>query len=297
MPLLDKLTKAARNPAHAAERLAERLLRRLGPREYAAAPLNRADSDNGSYIAAVQAAVRSPRAFQTFKRNLHYRAILEHVTPEQGRQYLATIRAEHPDFLARIERFKDNDIVGGAARVDYPETGPISPSTLRYIKVAADLVRLFQRDLGPRVAEIGVGYGGQLLVLDRAARFATYDLFDLQPVLDLTAKYLECHVLECAYRTVTLNRHIGPGAYDLVISNYAFSELPAAVQRTYITKVIAGARRGYLTMNSGQGNARSHNKLSLAELRTLLPPFEVLPERPATAPDNYLIVWGHSPAT
>jgi len=82
----------------------------------------------------------------------------------------------------------------------------------------------------------------------------------------------------------------------LVISNYAFSELPLELQKIYIEKVIRKSKRGYLIMNSGMNNfsGRSDGKLHLAELRTLLPVFEILDEIPNTGPDNYVIVWGHN---
>jgi hypothetical protein len=48
-------------------------------------------------------------------------------------------------------------------------------------------------------------------------------------------------------------------------------------------------------MNSGLSNSYyQHNKLSVDQLRELLPDFEVLPEQPLTCPGNYIIAWGHS---
>jgi hypothetical protein len=46
-------------------------------------------------------------------------------------------------------------------------------------------------------------------------------------------------------------------------------------------------------MNSGKENSVfKEDKLSLLELKERLPMFEILDERPLTAPDNYIIVWG-----
>jgi hypothetical protein len=84
--------------------------------------------------------------------------------------------------------------------------------------------------------------------------------------------------------------------WDLVISNYAFSELPSDLQKIYVEKVLSKSDRGYLVMNSGMTNysGRSGGKLTLEELRILLPEFQVFKEIPNTGPDNYVIVWGHS---
>ena len=86
-----------------------------------------------------------------------------------------------------------------------------------------------------------------------------------------------------------------PKDWDLVISNYAFSELPRKLQEIYIDKVLLKSQRGYLIMNSGRENFtnRSVGKLNLKELQDLLPSFEVLEEMPKTGPDNYVIIWGH----
>lgn len=253
----------------------------------------RSESDNGLYIRAVRNALISHRAFSSFKKQPQYRKILEHVSPESGASYLNLLIDEAPDLIDRIDELKVNDLIGGASRCRFPGVGLISPSTLRYIKVASDLRRFFGIAAGWRIAEIGVGYGGQLLVADRVLTFSEYHLFDLPPVLELASKYLECHLLRGTYQAKTLNQHEGVTDYDLVISNYAFSELPSKLQLAYLTKVISKAKRGYMTMNSGTSESLfSGDKLSLAQLKDHLPPFEVHPETPLTCPGNYLIVWG-----
>jgi hypothetical protein len=96
----------------------------------------------------------------------------------------------------------------------------------------------------------------------------------------------------------TLNQHPGDQDYNLAISNYAFSELPSELQLAYVRKILARSKRGYLTMNSGRaGNPFIGDHLSLERLRKALPDFEVLEELPATPFNNYVIVWGHRPAS
>jgi len=254
---------------------------------------NRSISDEGSYITAVKEAIGNCRAFYKFKCEPRYIQILEHVSQDQGAMYLEIIRTESPIFMDKFNEFKENDIIGGTKTFCYPGIGDISPSTLRYIKVASDLRIFFGERLGDRIAEIGVGYGGQLLIMDKVCSCTQYDLFDLPPVLELASKYLESHTLNTAYHLFTLNQHRGDVEYDLVISNYAFSELPSRLQLMYIKKIISKAKRGYLTMNSGKGNsAFQEDKLSLADLKQVLPAFEVLPENPLTHAGNYVIVWG-----
>jgi len=275
--------------------LAGRIAARLATEpEYAGAGDNRSASDNGDYVRFVRSALADYAVFKDFKRHPSYRAILEHVSPEEGRRYLDILRAEAPDLFGRCDEFKVNDLVGNPLRHAYPEVGEISPTTLRYMKVAADLRRLFGTDGITEVAEIGVGYGGQLLINDRVFGPRHHHLFDLAPVLELASRCLEGHVLRGSYQGQTLNRCPGRAGYDLVISNYAFSELPSALQREYVRKVLAKSARGYLTMNSGRpGTPFTGDYLSLEELRRLLPAFEVVDETPAPQWPNYVIIWGH----
>jgi len=254
----------------------------------------RSDTDDGLYIRAVENANHNFEAFLNFKRNEDYRFVLEHVSYEQGREYLEILRSEAPDFVEGVNRFLVNDIVGNPIRFFYEGAGLVSPTTLRYLKVASDLRQLFGDLNAVTVGEIGVGYGGQLLILDQIYEFQRYDLYDLPPVLRLTSRYLESHLLNSSYRTTTLNQCGRDASYDLVLSNYAFSELPAKLALKYVEKVLGKARRGYLTMNSGRGTSeRNRGKLSIEDYRNLLPALEIKEERPLTGADNYILVWGH----
>jgi hypothetical protein len=117
----------------------------------------------------------------------------------------------------------------------------------------------------------------------------------LQPVLALTSKYLENHTLNSSYKLCTLNQSDGCDSYDLAISNYAFSELPMSIQMQYVKKVLSKSKCGYLTMNSGKGPPEiTTDQLTLEQLHKLLPPFQILEERPLTRPENYILVWGQA---
>lgn len=254
----------------------------------------RSASDNGGYVAFVESALADHEIFTHFKQNATYQEILEHTSEEQGRQYLKIIAEQTPHFMNMLDSFSVNDMVGGANVIQFTENCRLSPSTLRYVKVASDLTHLFGANLeAAHVAEVGVGYGGQRLVLDQLYRFRSYDMFDLPPVLGLVSKYLESHLLQSSYQARTLNTHDGEKSYDLVISNYAFSELPAVVQRIYVEKVLKKASRGYLTMNSGGADSLySDGRMSLEELQSIIPNTRVLEEKPYSFHGNYLLVWG-----
>ena len=235
-------------------------------------------------------------AFDNFKRNPDYRVVLEHVTAEQGRDYLEIIRKRNDGLLEKaMKTVLLSDSTGNPVKCRYDEIEmPLSPTTLRYLKVASDLCGLFGNNLG-RTAEIGCGYGGQAYVNDQLLDVEHTTLFDLPVVNKLIEQYLNMKLLNGAYRATVINQ-AEPNDYDLVISNYAFAELPARLQGKYIEKVLVRSKKGYLTMNSGLSGPRSRGKLSLRELQELLPNFEVYEEQPLTFANNYIILWGHNKA-
>ena len=102
-----------------------------------------AQHDTTPYTEICAEAVEDDEVFAKFKQDSRYTAILEHVPPEQGEDYVHTIQAYELDEDI-INSFKENDSVGGANLVEYDEPfGRISPSTLRYIQNALDISYFF----------------------------------------------------------------------------------------------------------------------------------------------------------
>ena len=292
---MSKIAKALKNPDYAIYVIVSQIMRiSLRAKVFAHTNEYRSDSENGNYASAVMQALKSQKSFDNFKRSYSYREILEHVTKEQGRLYLNILESRNDSILSLgLKTVLQSDDVGNPIKHRYREYETLlSPTTLRYLKVTSDLQILFGSSLG-RVAEIGCGYGGQTLVNDQLLNVHSARLFDLPFVNKLIDRYLNAHLFKGAYFTTVINKEESR-AYDLVISNYAFSELPKKRQLAYIEKVLAKAKRGYLTMNSGLGNARSIGKLDIDELKELLPEFTLIEEEPLTADHNYIIVWGHS---
>jgi len=209
-----------------------------------------------------------------------------------GREYLEKIKLNEPEILNHIIELKKNDLMGRPRTFFFDGIGRISPTTLRYIAVATEIRTLFGHMHFSKIAEIGGGYGGQAAILQKLGMTDRYYIFDLPEVQELIGKYLH----EIGYVSSEFPK-IGRSElqeYDLVISNYAFSELPRKIQDDYLRDVILRSRRGFMLMNSGKGNktGRSDGKITLDELKSLIPNLRELPEVPLTSPDNYLLVWG-----
>lgn len=249
-------------------------------------------SDTYKYRNACQMAALFDSDFNSFKRNPEYNAILEHVSEDQGRQYKQHLDAYFPDYLYKLEQFKENDAHGSPVVFEYEGIGNFSPTTLRYIKVLSDLSHLFGSLDNFNIIEIGVGYGGQCKVISDFFNFNKYYLVDLDEALNLTDKYLtKLNVKNVEivkpFDVTTLDKQ-----FDLIISNYAFTELSSTTQELYLDKVLLRSSHGYITSNfvSKEFNIDSY---SLEKLKTKLSIFSLrtLEEIPLTHKDNIILFW------
>ena len=243
--------------------------------------------DDASYLAVCREAVRDPSVFATFRRHPDYTSILEHVSDDLGRSYAQLLAPQRRAAGALLDIARA-DTVGGPRTLTLAGGATLSPTTLRYLKVADDLERLFGNLDGWDVVEIGVGYGGQCRVLDSLFQLRSYTLVDLRPVLHLADAFLNHFPLRTSVSFKTMNE-LSPSDYHLAISNYAFSELNRELQETYWKKAIARSARGYMTINSI--NPDGYDSLSASDMATRLGATRH-PEEPLTHPHNEILVWG-----
>lgn len=202
------------------------------------------------YIKICQESVEDDSVFSSFKRDPRYNIMLEHVSPEQGQEYIETIDQYDID-NELISKFKENDLYGGTKLVNYDEPfGKISPSTLRYIQNTLDIATFFGDGELKKIVEIGGGYGGLCKSIDCLCDFEEYHIYDLESCGKLQKKYLSNFDLSGK----TFFHHIPEKIedVDIVISNYAYSELNEEYQNLYYENVIKNANKVYMILNKGQ---------------------------------------------
>jgi len=252
----------------------------------------KSDSEASFYSNTVDAINLDPKLFQKFRRIYNYREILEHMTYNQGMIYLRKIRADNPGFKLETYFPHLNDSIG-SPRIFKFEGFKCSPTTIRYLSVALDIKSTFPEGDIKDIVEIGAGYGGQSSILQDLLRIEKYVIYDLPNVQELIGNYLD----SLGKMGCIEFREIEDGletAFDLAISNYAFSELPKLIQEIYLKTVLSKSKSGYMIMNSGLSDytGRSEGKLSLANIRKYLPNSVVVQEKPLTSRDNYILLWG-----
>ena len=197
-----------------------------------------------------------------------------------------------PEIFEHIEKFRTSDLIGGASPFDWPKIGMLSPSTLHYVKVLTDLIQLFDSMNDERIVEIGCGYGGQCKIISDVFNFKQYTLVDLPEVVLLIRKYLNTQNIPIIDRIRALPMEELPDeTYDLVISNYAFTECDTSIQDVYIEKILNKSTHGYITCNFVSEACGIHSYPKDELLSKIKQPWQILPEIPLPYEGNFLLVW------
>ena len=149
------------------------------------------------------------------------------------------------------------------------------------------------------IVEIGGGYGGTAPIIEKLFKPRSYTIIDLPGPLQLTKKFLNVQKMSWGWylkpRQIALFSH-----YDLVISNYAFSECTTENQEDYLERILSKSKNGYITCNQPgkfqdqQSRSYTRNELKV-RLKKAEIPFKIVTEKPLTYDLNYLIIWKNNP--
>ena len=203
------------------------------------------DSAVVPYLQACRAASQGSDFFRGFKSHPAYRHVLEHVSYEEGQQYLDEIKIDYKD---KLDEIKENDALGTPVTCTYDGVGTISPTTVRYLKNTSDIVTKFGTSFNS-IVEIGGGYGGLCKVLSSFVDFEQYLLLDLEECNMLSRKYLSHFDLPTmSYQAEEIVEV--EDRFDLLISNYALSECNRETQMMYIERFVKNSDKFYLMHNN-----------------------------------------------
>lgn len=185
-----------------------------------------------------------------FKSDPQYIGVLEHVSPEFGREYYALLQREYamsPETIAGFCRINDSF---GHPRTytidDLPE--PVSPTSLRYLYHAARILRYAKG--AKTFVEVGGGYGGLYLAMTYLSPvpIESYHLVDLDPVLRLQKLVLATYTNVVYHSASTFGKDVPDGCF--FISNYCFSEIAKDLRDAYAETLIRRCSLGFLAWNT-----------------------------------------------
>jgi hypothetical protein len=249
-------------------------------------------SDSGEYEPYLQlchAANTQPKIYKIFRTSKAMHSVVDHVTFEQGDQYLRNILKTNNLTKNLISVVNQVDSIGNPRKFRYKPYGDLSPLSLRYLNTFFNLKSNFGDLNQLNIVEIGGGFGGQAALICSLSTPKSYTLLDLPVVILLQEKFVKDLKIKGDFYFYS-NPEMVRDQIDLVLSNYAFSELTKDVQDLYLETVILKSRFGFITWN------KLGNKLldgySLADLLRVIPNSEILPDIPSFDPFNNIIIWG-----
>lgn len=198
-----------------------------------------------------------------FKNDWRLTPIFEHTKRIVALNYISKVKKNHPELLTKIYT---NDTIGSPVLQDIGGWYG-SNSTAQYIGVLSNLMNHFGDLSGLSICEIGGGYGGQALTILDNFSPKSYDIIDLPEVNILLEKVFKGTM-------VKVGSTIPKKSYDLVISNYALSEIPD--NEKYL-KLLKKCKHGYITCNT--------------ELLQLDFPHERYPDIEGERHTNFILIW------
>lgn len=240
-------------------------------------------------------AATDENVFNTFRSNKYYNEILEHVSYESGTDYYNHITKTNNFKITSdiIKSLKEVDYHGSPRRYMYEDIGEISPTIIRYLSVITDIKKFYGSLNDKIIVEIGAGYGGQSLLINKLYKIKKYIIVDLPEVNELIKKYLIKNNVDISTYEFYTPENVPVIESDYLISNYAFSECYKNIQDIYLNNLINKTKNYYMIMNFAWGN----QTYSLDEMITKLKPeVKVLPEVPLSHsifvphPHNVLLI-------
>ena len=244
------------------------------------------DIDYKGYLRDCELTVKYPQVFDRFRSRRYYSGVVETMRSQKwGIEFTNILKNDFPDLWKNIQTYISGDKIGGPNLVTYRGV-TASPVTLRYVKVLGDLLNCFGSLDGLNVVEIGGGYGGQCKVIQDHCKVKSYTLIDLEAPLRLADRWLSTNLV--TNYTLQIPEDLPDIEYDLVISNYAFTEFTGEYQRLYADKVLKKCKRGFIICNFMYGEEKGvpimNNLLDRKE-------YKVFPEIPETAYGNFVYTW------
>jgi hypothetical protein len=233
-----------------------------------------------NYINFIKKILIDDELYASFKSNINYNGILEHVDENTGRQYFNQLSKE------LIHKCLENDKVGNPRVYKYDDI-VCSPTTLRYIKFSVDICNFIKewKEWNGKIIEIGGGYGGFCKVFLTVCKFMNikinkYTILDLEDPAKLAKKYLK-EEKGTEIITGTINDNYDHEC-DLLLAMYSYSEISYAYRKLY-KPIIQNSIHGFMCWNVNNSNEEIELELEKD--------IKVENEVPLTGPFNRIIKW------
>jgi len=239
-----------------------------------------------------------------FKSNNKYNTILEHVSYDQGKQYLTLIENEFSEITFELlEKYvKLNDTYGNPNCENFTsKNGQIlvsSATSLRYIYHALLILNYLKEVNLKSIVEVGCGYGGLYLAICYFSdilniEINNYHFIDFPEVNKLIDNYIKIN-------ETSLNKKINYYLHNcfeygdsikednelFLISNYCFTEISQEHRTNYINKLFNKVKNGFIIWQTCFGLEISYVESINKDIK------QITKENPQTASEykpNYFV--------
>ncbi|NCA20559.1 MAG: hypothetical protein EBS86_05425 [Crocinitomicaceae bacterium] len=197
-----------------------------------------------------------------FKSNARYTYMLEHVSKNQGEEYLRLVENEYSniEFSNVLEFLKMNDTYGSPVLFEYTNKNGItfkcSSTSLRYVYQSLVILKHYVKTpQSMSIVEVGCGYGGLFLAIQFFSRLQSiviphYYFVDLDPVGKLVGNYLNLHKtnisVEYSIHSASLYGIDISDSNLFLVSNYCFTEIENSHRNNYISTLIPKCISGFI---------------------------------------------------
>lgn len=265
--------------------------------EYLKSDFKLSRSSNKRYPEYCKIASEDNELFQNFRNNSSYTSVLEHVSPELSKDYYQALKNLNysDDYIYSICKILDQP--GNPKKIKYSDsTNELTGSSLRYLYTGLDIKSKLNITKKINVVEIGAGFGGQSVILDKIINIENYLFVDLKEVNLLIDRFLNNFKVNFNYSFKSLEDDFQDNfEFDLIISNYAFSELPRNLQNLALNKIINKSRSGYMIVNSHNLEKdfflKKYNFYTIDELKEIIPNLIAIEEKPQSHKNNKLLTF------
>ena len=265
--------------------------------EYLNSDFKLSRSSNKKYPEYCKIASEDNEVFQNFRNNSSYTSVLEHVSPELSKEYYQALKNLNysDDYIYSICKILDQP--GNPRKIKVNNSiSELTGSSLRYLYTGLDIKNKLNLNKVINIVEIGAGYGGQSVILDKILPIENYFYVDLPEVNQLIDRFVGNFNVNFNYTFNTLEDKFDfDSEFDLVISNYAFSELPRNLQNLALNKIINNSKNGYMIINSHglEKNIflKKYDFHTIDELKKLIPNLLILEEYPQSHKNNKLLTF------
>lgn len=226
--------------------------------------------------------------FSSFRSNPDYNYIVgcdSHGFPT-AKMFFDYIKTNYKFLFEKLESFQEIDLIGGPPIYNF-ENGSLklSSNTLRYIKVLGDL-NLHIGDLSNmNIVEIGPGYGGQSIVINKFHKVNSYSYIDCIESINLIRKYIS-H-FDFSKTEFYDTKSIQEKKWDLVIADSSLSEMDTEAFDFYLNTIVKNSKRAYMTMNDDY-----RRNETIEKIKTVFPNIKTFKDEPVLNPNNscYILI-------